>query len=178
MRFKTLVLIPLIALLGGSAIHADATTLPKSQNQISANEAPQQKMSASKMVNVESYLVERSTTIDRASRSASRYPYASKAYNQQYAQVYMSDKYNWGSSQHKCLVTLWNRESGWNPHAHNRSSGAHGIPQSLPGKKMSSEGTDWKSNPRTQIRWGLKYIKGRYKTPCNALGHSNKHNWY
>lgn len=83
-----------------------------------------------------------------------------------------------GDGEFGCLVKLWNRESGWNPMAHNSSSGAHGIPQSLPGSKMASEGADWYSNPQTQIRWGLKYIYGRYGSPCAALGHSNSHGWY
>jgi len=70
------------------------------------------------------------------------------------------------------------RESHWNPHAHNASSGAHGIPQALPGSKMASAGPVWQSNPVTQIKWGLGYIQGRYGTPCNAWGHSESHGWY
>ncbi|MGI5167349.1 transglycosylase SLT domain-containing protein [Spirillospora sp. CA-253888] len=87
-------------------------------------------------------------------------------------------KRGWSKRQYKCLVKLWNRESHWNHKAHNRSSGAYGIPQALPGRKMRSAGKDWRTNPRTQIKWGLKYIKGRYKTPCRALGHSNSRGWY
>ncbi|GAA1602915.1 lytic transglycosylase domain-containing protein [Actinoplanes couchii] len=67
-----------------------------------------------------------------------------------------------------CLNELWDHESGWNYKAENRSSGAYGIPQSLPGDKMAQFGADWKTNPATQIKWGLSYIKGRYKTPCGA----------
>ena len=70
--------------------------------------------------------------------------------------------------QFPCLNKLWNKESGWNAHAENKGSGAYGIPQALPGKKMSSAGSDWQTNPATQIKWGLGYIKGRYKTPCGA----------
>ena len=87
-------------------------------------------------------------------------------------------KYGWGDKQHKCLVTLWNRESGWNHKAKNKSSGAYGIPQALPASKMKSAGADWKTNPMTQVKWGLKYIKTRYKNPCGALAHSNKKGWY
>jgi Ni/Co efflux regulator RcnB len=167
MRFKTLVLIPVIAVLTTFVV-----SLPVTQNQTSANEAPQKVK-----------LVVRTTDTDRtrqiaASRSAKRFAFGTLAYNKQFAAFYMKDKYKWGNKQHSCLVKLWNRESGWRQNAHNKSSGAHGIPQSLPGKKMASMGSDWKTNPETQIKWGLKYIKGRYKTPCNALGHSNKHNWY
>jgi hypothetical protein len=70
--------------------------------------------------------------------------------------------------QFPCLNKLWNKESGWNAHAANKGSGAYGIPQALPGHKMSSAGSDWETNPATQIKWGLGYIKGRYKTPCGA----------
>jgi hypothetical protein len=87
-------------------------------------------------------------------------------------------KRGWGMEQYSCLVKLWNRESNWNPFAQNRSSGAYGIPQSLPGIKMASAGDDWMTNPETQINWGLGYISGRYKTPCGALAHSDIKNWY
>ncbi|AGZ39466.1 lytic transglycosylase domain-containing protein [Actinoplanes friuliensis] len=79
----------------------------------------------------------------------------------------MLDK-GFGLDQFPCLDKLWKHESGWNYRAENRSSGAYGIPQALPGKKMSSSGADWKTNPATQIKWGLGYIKGRYNTPCGA----------
>jgi hypothetical protein len=62
--------------------------------------------------------------------------------------------------------------------AYNSSSGAYGIPQALPGAKMASMGADWKTNPETQIRWGVNYIKNRYQSPCGAFAHSNKFNWY
>jgi hypothetical protein len=74
--------------------------------------------------------------------------------------------------QFPCLNKLWNKESGWNARAANASSGAYGIPQSLPGSKMASVAADWKINPATQIKWGLGYIEGRYGTPCGAWTHS------
>ncbi|MET8146941.1 lytic transglycosylase domain-containing protein [Actinoplanes sp. NPDC049668] len=77
-----------------------------------------------------------------------------------------------------CLDKLWKKESGWNHRASNSSSGAYGIPQALPGSKMASEGEDWKSSPKTQILWGLGYIKGRYGSPCGAWGHSQDVGWY
>ncbi|OJF09651.1 aggregation-promoting factor C-terminal-like domain-containing protein [Couchioplanes caeruleus] len=80
--------------------------------------------------------------------------------------------------QFPCLNKLWDKESGWNHRARNPSSGAYGIPQSLPGDKMASKGDDWQSNPATQIKWGLGYIKGRYDTPCDAWGHSQSVGWY
>jgi hypothetical protein len=74
-------------------------------------------------------------------------------------------------AQFPCLEKLWDHESGWNAKAENRSSGAYGIPQALPGRKMQSAGADWKTNPATQIKWGLGYVKGRYDTPCGAWSH-------
>lgn len=84
----------------------------------------------------------------------------------------------WGMDQYSCLVKLWTRESNWRVNANNRSSGAYGIPQALPGSKMASAGADWMTNPETQIRWGLGYISGRYHTACRALAHSDEFNWY
>lgn len=89
----------------------------------------------------------------------------------------MAKTYGWCGQQYVCVVALWNRESGWNVSAHN-PSGAHGIPQALPGSKMSAAGADWRSNPYTQIKWGLKYIKGRYGTPCNAWSEWQRKRWY
>ncbi|MDQ7910723.1 lytic transglycosylase domain-containing protein [Phytohabitans sp. ZYX-F-186] len=77
-----------------------------------------------------------------------------------------------GIDQMPCLDKLWTKESGWNHKARNPSSGAYGIPQAYPGGKMSSAGTDWETNPATQIKWGLGYIKGRYDDPCGAWAHS------
>jgi len=87
-------------------------------------------------------------------------------------------KAGFGMDQFPCLNKLWNKESGWNPNAHNSSSGAHGIPQAVPGRKMSSVGDDWRTNPATQIKWGLGYIEGRYGTPCSAWSHSVAKGWY
>lgn len=86
--------------------------------------------------------------------------------------------YGWGDDQFSCLVSLWNKESGWNYQAQNRSSGAYGIPQALPGSKMSSAGGDWQTNAATQVRWGLGYISGRYGSPCGAWDHSQSVGWY
>jgi hypothetical protein len=84
----------------------------------------------------------------------------------------------WGDDQFACLVALWNKESGWRVNAYNASSGAYGIPQSLPGDKMATAGADWETNPATQISWGLGYIGGRYGTPCGAWDHSTRVGWY
>jgi hypothetical protein len=84
----------------------------------------------------------------------------------------------WGSDQFDCLVNLWERESGWQVDAENSSSGAYGIPQALPGSKMASAGADWRTNPATQIEWGLGYIEERYGDPCGAWSHFLDRNWY
>ena len=84
----------------------------------------------------------------------------------------------WGDDQFACLLALWNKESGWRWNAENKSSGAYGIPQSLPGSKMASVADDWRTNPATQITWGLNYIAGRYGNPCGAWAHSQAKNWY
>lgn len=104
-----------------------------------------------------------------------------------YAQSIMGE-YGWGDDQFNCLVDLWNRESGWRWDAINPNfspsreaipeNQAYGIPQSGPGSKMSSAGADWKTNPQTQIRWGIGYIEGRYGSPCGAWAHSEANNWY
>ena len=83
-----------------------------------------------------------------------------------------------GISQFPCLDNLWTKESGWNYRAENTSSGAYGIPQALPGDKMAVFGDDWRTNPATQIKWGLDYIENRYGTPCNAWSHSQSTGWY
>jgi len=84
----------------------------------------------------------------------------------------------WGDSEFACLVALWNKESGWRVNAYNASSGAYGIAQATPGRKMASVGADWETNPATQITWGLGYIQGRYGTPCGAWGKSQRSGWY
>jgi hypothetical protein len=83
----------------------------------------------------------------------------------------------WGENQYNCLVSLWNKESGWNVYAAN-PSGAYGIPQALPGNKMASAGPNWQTDAATQIKWGLGYIQARYNTPCGAWAQSEAHGYY
>jgi hypothetical protein len=87
-------------------------------------------------------------------------------------------KHGWGSFQFACLNKLWTKESNWRYKARNKSSGAHGIPQALPATKMESIGTDWRTNPVTQIKWGLRYIEVRYETPCKAYKKFQRSRWY
>ncbi|MGZ4639181.1 MAG: aggregation-promoting factor C-terminal-like domain-containing protein [Actinomycetes bacterium] len=88
-----------------------------------------------------------------------------------------ASRYGWGAAQFSCLNSLWQKESGWNYRAAN-GSGAYGIPQALPGSKMSSKGSDWRTNPATQIAWGLSYIKSSYGSPCSAWQKSRSSGWY
>ena len=86
--------------------------------------------------------------------------------------------YGWSEQDYQALVLLWNRESGWNPYAVNRRSGACGIPQSLPCSKMAKYGKDYRINYRVQVRWGIDYIKARYGNPSKAWQHSQRRGWY
>lgn len=94
------------------------------------------------------------------------------------AKVIAKKKFKWGSTQFACLNNLWTKESGWRYRAHNSRSGAYGIPQAHPGSKMASVARDWRTNPVTQIHWGLKYIDSRYNTPCSAWSKFKRSNWY
>lgn len=94
------------------------------------------------------------------------------------ARQLMASTYGWGDDQFGCLDSLWTKESGWNYQASNASSGAYGIPQSLPGSKMATVAADWQTNATTQVTWGLDYISRAYGTPCAAWGHSQAMNWY
>ena len=86
--------------------------------------------------------------------------------------------YKWNAKQMSCLDTLWTGESHWNFKAHNYSSGATGIAQALPANKMDVIATDWRTNPVTQLKWGLRYIKIRYGTPCKALAKTRWSGYY
>ena len=90
----------------------------------------------------------------------------------------MADEYGWEGEQYRCLNNLWTKESHWNYKAHNYRSGAHGIPQALPASKMDLIADDWRTNPVTQIRWGLRYIEARYMSPCAALAKFKRSNYY
>ncbi len=94
------------------------------------------------------------------------------------ARQIMQNKYGWGADQYACYNAIIMRESKWDPYADNPYSSAYGIPQALPGSKMASFGADWRTNPVTQIRWGLDYVDQRYGTPCSAWGFKRAHGWY
>jgi len=179
MRIRTLVLIALVAVLA-------IASLPTSHSQISAN-APQNVtsvISQDRSIEIATLATyekeikkEKTRSKEKASRSKRGDSPDVKA-NQAFAKSFMESQYNWGEDQHSCLVDLWNRESGWRHTADNPNSSAYGIPQALPGSKMVSAGADWKTNPETQIKWGLKYINNRYETPCGAWSAFKKKGWY
>jgi hypothetical protein len=89
----------------------------------------------------------------------------------------MLPSFGFSTDQFGCLDDMWTRESNWIYNAEN-ASGAYGIPQALPGSKMASAGADWQTDPTTQIKWGLGYIKSIYGTPCGAWAFWQAHGWY
>jgi hypothetical protein len=105
---------------------------------------------------------------------AARKPLGAK----RFAKEMMATEYGWGEGQYKCLNRLWTKESNWNYQARNPRSGAHGIAQALPASKMEKVGTDWRTNPITQIQWGLLYVSERYDTPCAAWNKFRRSNYY
>jgi hypothetical protein len=94
------------------------------------------------------------------------------------AKAFMLERYAWDDSEYSCLNRLWTKESHWNYKAHNYRSGAHGIAQALPAVKMEIISDDWRTNPVTQIKWGLHYIDLRYDTPCDAWAKWKRHRYY
>ncbi|HEY3522291.1 MAG TPA: hypothetical protein VGK63_01195 [Candidatus Limnocylindrales bacterium] len=114
----------------------------------------------------------RAPRIHGAPHAILKYRASSVAAARAYARVRL------GPTQFACLDRLWTKESNWRPRALNRSSGAYGIPQALPGSKMATAGADWRYNPMTQVRWGLDYIGRAYGTACAAWSHSVHTDWY
>ena len=94
------------------------------------------------------------------------------------AKAILIDEYGYAEKEFSCLNRLWTKESHWNYKAHNYRSGAHGIPQALPAIKMEVIASDWRTNPVTQIRWGLRYIDIRYDTPCKAWAKFKRSRYY
>jgi soluble lytic murein transglycosylase-like protein len=116
--------------------------------------------------------------LPRPSRADAPARFGTVQYSQWYAKQAAAIRYGWGPKQFKALKWIWHHESGWNHRAVNPSSGATGIPQSLPASKMRTHGSDYRTNPETQIDWGLDYIKERYGSPIKAKRFWLSHNWY
>ena len=176
---------------------AEATSQQAQQNvtaQLSANQTAQANAQAAvtadntKQAQLQQQLAQIEQQIQEAAAAAARVAAAASSSAPPPSSVSVADaqaiakslmpNYGFGNDQWGCLVNLWNYESGWRVNARNPSSGAYGIAQSLPASKYNSVGTDWLTNPTTQIEWGLGYIKGRYGNPCGAWSHEMAHNWY
>ncbi|MCX5269643.1 transglycosylase SLT domain-containing protein [Streptomyces sp. NBC_00199] len=82
------------------------------------------------------------------------------------------------AAQYKAFSNIVKHESGWDVDATNSSSGAYGLVQALPGSKMASAGSDWKTNAKTQIKWGLDYMNSRYGSPVGAWTFWQANGWY
>ncbi|WP_432158961.1 MULTISPECIES: transglycosylase SLT domain-containing protein [unclassified Streptomyces] len=82
------------------------------------------------------------------------------------------------AAQYNAFSKIVEHESGWDVDAVNASSGAYGLVQALPGSKMASAGSDWKTNAATQIKWGLDYMNSRYGSPVGAWNFWQAHHWY
>lgn len=108
-----------------------------------------------------------------ASRSAER----SKAKSPSGSPKQIARQIIGNETQFQCFSNIVEKESGWNVHAQN-PSGAYGLVQALPGSKMASAGPDWRNNAATQVKWGLKYMKDRYGSPCGAWSFWQSNNWY
>ena len=102
-------------------------------------------------------------------------------YNVGEIQSYMNvlnAEYGWSNDDYIAWLMIVKRESSFNPYAKNKKSGATGLCQALPGKKMASHGKDWRTNYKTQLLWCRDYIKNRYGTPSNAWNFWQSHHWY
>ncbi|MFJ6695796.1 transglycosylase SLT domain-containing protein [Streptomyces sp. NPDC091272] len=122
---------------------------------------------------------EREEQSEVASRSASR---DSSSFEQQSSytveQVKAIARQIVPADQFQCFSTIVNHESTWNYQAVNPSSGAYGLVQSNPGSKMASVADDWRTNPATQVQWGLNYMNDRYGSPCGAWDFWQSNHWY
>ncbi|WP_460395607.1 aggregation-promoting factor C-terminal-like domain-containing protein [Streptomyces sp. YIM S03343] len=123
---------------------------------------------------------ERAEAKKAASRDSARADASSFSVQSSYtvAQIQAMARQMVASSQFQCFSNIVDHESSWNYHAVNASSGAYGLFQALPGSKMSSAGSDWQTNPATQIKWGLNYMNSRYGSPCQAWSFWQANHWY
>ncbi|CAL9546151.1 MULTISPECIES: aggregation-promoting factor C-terminal-like domain-containing protein [Streptomyces] len=120
---------------------------------------------------------ERDKIKSASSRSEERPDFTQKS-SYTTAEVQSMAKQIVGADQYQCFSEIVSRESGWNYRATNASSGAYGLVQALPGSKMASAGADWRTNPATQIKWGLNYMNSRYDSPCGAWQFWQANHWY
>jgi hypothetical protein len=83
-----------------------------------------------------------------------------------------------GATQYNCVNIVWYHESRWSWRASNPNSGAYGIPQALPGSKMAAFGSNWRTSPLTQVKWGIWYVNSRYGSACGAYAFWSQNHWY
>ena len=158
-----------------AAASAEAATLGQKQEALTAR-LEELRKGAADLVNLREAAARLDTTSLVGVQAAKGGPRAAQ-------QIALSKMASFGwdpATQFPCLVDLWNGESGWSWSAANPSSGAYGIPQALPGWKMASAGSDWLTNPATQIQWGMGYIKQVYGSPCATMSKwkARSPHWY
>ncbi|WP_370466553.1 transglycosylase SLT domain-containing protein [Streptacidiphilus sp. PB12-B1b] len=135
--------------------------------------------------NAEKAAAAKAAAIAKAKADAKAAANAAAASRTQLAQTYapgtvqaLAESIIGNATQFGCFSEIVTRESGWNYTATNAASGAYGLVQALPGDKMASAGSDWRTNPATQIKWGLSYMDSRYGSPCGAWSFWQAHSWY
>jgi hypothetical protein len=160
--------------VGQAVMFTRMHSLQAERQQLAATKAAAAKAAAAKAAAVKAAAVKAAAVKAAAVKAAVTTPSGSP---EQIAERMLS-QFGWSSSQFSCLQPLWEHESGWSVTAENPTSGAYGIPQSLPAAQMASAGADWQNSAPTQIRWGLTYIQGRYGSPCGAWAHEESDNWY
>lgn len=156
-----------------SAVEVEATPLSLVEPQTVAGLFGDEELSATASGAIFSSQIALVSAVSRTVELA-RTPFGAK----KVAKSILIDEYGFAEKEYKCLNQLWTQESNWNYKSRNKQSGAHGIPQALPASKMNVVSTDWRTNPVTQIRWGLRYISIRYETPCKAWAKHKRSNWY
>lgn len=147
----------------------EETTTPETEN--NTQESAQNQKNEESNQSEQNKVQEQSQPAQTPAATGTKAEYQAYAYSQ-------FARYGWTEEDYNSLITLWNRESGWNPNAHNSYSGAHGIAQALPASKMASYGEDYMTSYVTQINWGLDYISNRYGNPTNALNNLQTKGWY
>jgi len=164
------------------AIAADASAkkdAEESARKQAADDAVAKQKAAEKAAKAEKEAKERKEAAEKASRSATRDATTfSVQSSYSVAQIQAMARQMVPSGQFQCFSNIVNHESSWNYKAVNASSGAYGLFQALPGSKMSSVGSDWQTNPATQIKWGLNYMNSRYGSPCEAWSFWQANSWY
>ena len=162
-----------------AAVAAEKAAAEKAAAEKAAAEKAAVEKAAAEKAAAEKKAAEKKAAEQKAAEKAPATPKGgNRAANKELGRHLAATLYGWTGEQFTCYDNIIMRESLWDQYADNPNSSAYGIPQALPGKKMASEGADWKTNPETQIRWGLKYVKERFGTPCKAWAFKRANGWY